>query len=75
MLIGFSTMAASAVYFMTGRLDTAAVIPVMLGVSIGGVIGGKLGTLARPGVVKALFCIIMLLAAYKMGAKAVVSLF
>jgi hypothetical protein len=75
MLIGFSTMAASAVYLMTGRMDATAVVPLMLGVSVGGIIGGKLGTLARPGVVKALFCIIMLLAAYNLGSKAVVSLF
>ena len=65
--IGFAAAAAAIVYFFKGQLDVTAAAPVMLGVAVGGLAGGKMGTVARPVVVKVIFLLIMLYIAYKLG--------
>ncbi|HUV29790.1 MAG TPA: sulfite exporter TauE/SafE family protein [Acidobacteriota bacterium] len=66
-LIGFSAAAATAVYFLSGRLDPAVVSPVILGIIFGGKIGGYFGTLAKPFVVKILFFVTMLYLAFRLA--------
>ncbi len=59
-LIGPSTTAAVAVYALNGRLDPVILPPLLVGTIAGGKLGGYLGTLAKPQVVKLLFFAVML---------------
>jgi len=65
--IGFAAAAAAIVYFFNGQLDPKTAAPVILGVALGGTAGGRLGTGARPIVVKIIFFVIMVYIAYKLG--------
>lgn len=69
--IGFAAAAASIIYFFNGQLDPTAAAPVMLGVAVGGTVGGRLGTSAKPMVVKIIFFVIMLYIAYKLGLEGI----
>jgi len=73
-MIGFSATAATAVYFFNGRLDLSVAPPVIVGIIIGGKIGGYLGTLAKPLVVKTLFFIVMLYLAFQLAYEPLVRL-
>ncbi|MGH8015091.1 MAG: sulfite exporter TauE/SafE family protein, partial [Candidatus Zixiibacteriota bacterium] len=74
MTIGFAAAAAAVVYLFKGQLDTAAAAPVILGVALGGTAGGRLGTGAKPIVVKIIFFVIMLYISYKLGSQGLKSL-
>ncbi len=69
--IGFAAAAASIIYFFNGQLDPTAAAPVMLGVAVGGTVGGRLGTSAKPMVVKIIFFAIILYIAYKLGLEGI----
>ncbi len=67
LMIGFSSAAAAVVYLLNDRIDFAIVAPVAVGIIVGAKLGGFLGTMARPVVVKVLFFFVMLYLAYKLS--------
>lgn len=74
MIIGFSSAAATAVYFMSGQLDPVVAAPVICGIIPGAKLGGFFGTMAPPAVVKTLFFIIMLYLAFRMSYQPLMEL-
>jgi len=74
LMIGFSSVAAAAVYFMMGLLNLHIATGVILGILIGARIGGYLGTKAKPMIVKIMFMIIMLYLAYKLSYQPILEL-
>jgi len=65
LIICFASTAATSIYFLQDRILLSAVSPVILGILIGGKIGGFLGTLAKPTIVRILFFIVMIYLAYR----------
>ena len=74
LMIGFSSAAASTVYFLNGQIDTNILPGVVLGIILGGKFGGYLGTMAKPLIVKILFFIIMLYLAYRLSYEPLMEL-
>ncbi|MFH2048869.1 MAG: sulfite exporter TauE/SafE family protein [bacterium] len=66
LIICFSSTAAAAIYFIQDRILLSVVSPVILGILIGGKIGGFLGTIAKPTIVRILFFLVMIYLAYRM---------
>jgi len=64
---GFAAAASTAVYFINDRIDLALVPPIIVGIIIGGKIGGWLGTMAKPRVVKIAFFILLIYTAFKLA--------
>ncbi len=64
---GFAAAASTAVYFVMDRIDLTVVPPVIVGIIVGGKIGGYLGTLAKPTVVKGVFFVLLLYTAFKLS--------
>jgi uncharacterized membrane protein YfcA len=74
LMIGFSAAASALVYFMLGHLNLQVATGVIMGILIGAKLGGYLGTMAKPKVVKILFVIIMLYLAYKLSYQPIMEL-
>lgn len=75
LMVGSSSAAAAAVYYFNGSTDVAMIAPVAFGILLGGKLGGYLGTMAKPAVVKFMFFIIMLYLAWKLGMPAYQEIF
>lgn len=75
LLVGFSAAASSAVFFFRDMIDLDLVAPVILGIIVGGKLGGFLGTLARPIVIKLMFFFLMLYLAFKLSWDTFMGLF
>lgn len=65
-IVGLSGVASVVVYLMTGQLQTAAIAPLLVGIIVGGKLGGQLGTVAKPKVVRILFAVVMTYVAARM---------
>ncbi|MCK4573667.1 MAG: sulfite exporter TauE/SafE family protein [candidate division Zixibacteria bacterium] len=70
LMIGFSAAAATVVYLLNGRVDLTAVAPVIVGIIVGGKLGGYLGTLAKPRIVKIVLFVVMVYLAYRLSSGA-----
>ena len=75
LMIGFSAAAATAVYFLKGQIDLEILSAVILGIIVGGKLGGYLGTMAKPVVVKMLFFILMLYLAFRLSYQPLTEIF
>ncbi len=64
---GFAAAASTAVYYVMDRIDLNIVPPVIVGIVIGGKLGGYLGTLAKPAVVKVVLFALLLYTAFKLS--------
>jgi uncharacterized membrane protein YfcA len=69
-IVGFAGATSVAVYLTNGLVSLATVSPVMLGTIIGGRLGGLMGTVAKPKVVRLLFFILLLYVAVRTGLGA-----
>ena len=69
-IVGFSGAASLGVYFFGGLVNLTIAPAVMLGTIIGGKLGGRLGALAKPKIVKILMFIVLLWVSYKLVAAA-----
>lgn len=74
LMIGFSAVAATTVYFMMGLLNLQVATGVIMGILVGAKLGGYFGTKAKPVVVKIMFMIIMLYLAYKLSYQPILEL-
>jgi uncharacterized protein len=74
LIICFASTAATSIYFLQDRILLSAVSPVILGILVGGKIGGLLGTLAKPIIVRILFFMVMIYLAYRVISNFVGSL-
>ncbi len=74
LMVGFSSAASCAVYFLNGKIDFQIVTGVILGIIIGGKIGGYFGTMAKPTIVKILFVIVMLYLTYKLSYQSLMEI-
>ncbi len=67
-IVVFSAAAASAVYLLRGDVSLAIAAPVIFGILVGGRLGGFLGTMAKPVVIRVLFFVVMLYLAWRLAA-------
>lgn len=65
-IVGFSGAASLAVYFINGLVSLAVAPPVILGTIVGGKLGGRLGTLAKPTAVKVIFFLLLTYVAFRL---------
>ena len=65
-IVGFSGAASLGVYFLSGLVNLTVAPAVMLGTVIGGKLGGRLGALAKPKIVKILLFVVLLWVSYKL---------
>jgi uncharacterized membrane protein YfcA len=68
-VIAFSTGAALAVYSLLDKIDLAAAGGIVLGSLIGARLGGRLGTVAKPTIVRLLFTIVLVYVAIRLAAE------
>jgi uncharacterized membrane protein YfcA len=66
-IVGFAGATSVAVYLTNGLVSLAVVSPVMLGTILGGRLGGSLGALAKPKVVRIAFFVLLLYVAIRTG--------
>ena len=69
-IVGFSGAASLGVYFLSGLVNLTVAPPVMLGTVIGGKLGGELGALAKPQLVKILLFAVLIWVSYKLASVA-----
>jgi uncharacterized membrane protein YfcA len=70
LMVGFSSAAATAVYFLDSRVNLSVAAPVVVGIILGGRVGGLLGTAAKPRAVKLLLIAVLVYLAYRLSYDA-----
>ncbi len=66
-LVGFSAAASTVVFYLLQEIDFAVVGPVVPGILLGGKLGGRLGTLAKPFTVRIVFFFVMIYLAVRLA--------
>lgn len=64
---GFAAVSALVIFLIHGQLRLEIVAPVVTGILIGGKIGGRFGTAAKPTPVRILFIVAIIYSAIKLG--------
>jgi uncharacterized membrane protein YfcA len=71
LIIVFSSTAAATVYLLHDAINLSIMVPVVFGILIGGRIGGLLGTIAKPVVIRVLFFLVMMYLAWRFAADSI----
>ncbi|MEW6050661.1 MAG: sulfite exporter TauE/SafE family protein [Candidatus Zixiibacteriota bacterium] len=70
-IVGFAGAASVSIYFTSGLVDLSVAPAVMFGTVLGGKVGGSLGAVAKPRVVKILFFVLLLYTAVRLAFGAI----